>query len=449
MKHLIAILTLNAMLLRADANTYYVSPSGSDSNPGTISQPFASWQKLITTLQAGDTGYVRGGKYLPVRSLGSSDWQLVIQNKNGTASKQIYVLNYPGESPVWDFNGFNQSNNNTAMRFMQCSYIYFRGLRIINLLQNSSTGNIIEGWEFTDCTNMTLEACAVDNIGGAGFRQKTNCNNFTWINCDASKCGDPISTGGGNYGNADGFDINYGTATLTGCRAWWNSDDGFDCFYNDALVTFKNCWSFWNGYKPGTFTDPGSQADGTGFKWGITTTDQSSYIRRSYINCVAFQNKTFGFDQNQGKCKAEFYNNTSYNNKKGGWATGYSITPREQSILRNNISFSDPVTVSDMSGLVTDHNTWNSLAASTASFASLDTTGVTKARQSDGSLPSLQFLHLSAGSNLINAGVSITNLSFSGSAPDLGAFEYGSSSPTNQSPVANAGSSQVIVLPTS
>lgn len=39
MKHLIAILTLNAMLftIGVNAKTYYVSPGGSDSNPGTIS----------------------------------------------------------------------------------------------------------------------------------------------------------------------------------------------------------------------------------------------------------------------------------------------------------------------------------------------------------------------------------------------------------------------------
>jgi hypothetical protein len=181
-----------------------------------------------------------------------------------------------------------------------------------------------------------------------------------------------------------------------------------------------------------------------GFKWGTTSTDQSANILKTYTNCIAFDNKSWGFDQNLAACKAEFYNNTSYRNTRGGWATGYSITPREQSILKNNISFSDPVTVSDMSGLVTDHNTWNNLVASSTSFASLDTTGVTRVRQADGSLPTLQFLHLSAGSNMINAGVSVTNLSSSGSTPDLGAFEHSGSSPVNQPPVANSGSDQLL-----
>ena len=63
MKKLIGILILTAILfaIRANAETYYVSPSGSDSNPGTIDKPFASWQKLSSVLRAGDIAYIRGG----------------------------------------------------------------------------------------------------------------------------------------------------------------------------------------------------------------------------------------------------------------------------------------------------------------------------------------------------------------------------------------------------
>ena len=41
----------------------YVSPSGSDSNPGTISQPFATPQKAFSVMASGDTIYLRGGTY--------------------------------------------------------------------------------------------------------------------------------------------------------------------------------------------------------------------------------------------------------------------------------------------------------------------------------------------------------------------------------------------------
>ena len=194
------------------------------------------------------------------------------------------------------------------------------GIQIKNLVQGSN-GNIIAGIDIHASIHMRFERVSVDQIGGAGIRQAVangidtrNCDDFTYINCDASYCGDAINTGGGAYGNADGFDCNAGTATYIGCRAWWNSDDGFDCFYNDSHVYYKNCWSFRNGYVPGTYTDPGAQADGMGFKWGISTTDQTTNIVRTYTNCLSFDNKEWGFSQNLGKCKAEIYNNTSYRN---------------------------------------------------------------------------------------------------------------------------------------
>ena len=451
MKNVLNTLSFCALIFFAaesKANTFYVSTAGSDSNPGTITSPFKTWQKLSSILKAGDTGYIRGGTYKSPVSPGVRDWIVTWSNLAGISSNHIVISAYPGEQPILDLAGFDQSHNTTAVRVNKCSWVEFIGLWVWNVQQHP--GYITAGWEFHECTDITMNRCWAHNIAGAGIRQAQkngsdviNNNRFTYINCDASYCADPVSTGGGNYGNADGFDCNTGTATYINCRAWWNSDDGFDTYTNDSHVYYRNCWSFRNGYVPGTFTDPGTQADGMGFKWGTTSTDQSANILKTYTNCIAFDNKSWGFDQNLAACKAEFYNNTSYRNARGGWATGYSITPREQSILKNNISFSDPVTVSDMSGLEADHNTWNSLAASSASFVSLDTAGVTKARQADGSLPKLQFLHLSARSNMINAGVSIANLLSSGSAPDLGAFEYSGSSPINQPPAANAGSDQL------
>ncbi len=45
-------------------HTYYVSPSGSDTNPGTISQPFLTIQRAQTAAVACDDIYVRGGTYV-------------------------------------------------------------------------------------------------------------------------------------------------------------------------------------------------------------------------------------------------------------------------------------------------------------------------------------------------------------------------------------------------
>lgn len=45
------------------ASDYYVSPNGSDSNPGTLTQPFRTVQKCADVAIAGDTCYIRAGVY--------------------------------------------------------------------------------------------------------------------------------------------------------------------------------------------------------------------------------------------------------------------------------------------------------------------------------------------------------------------------------------------------
>ena len=45
------------------AATYYVSPSGSDANSGTLGQPFQTLQAAVTHLSPGDTLLIRQGTY--------------------------------------------------------------------------------------------------------------------------------------------------------------------------------------------------------------------------------------------------------------------------------------------------------------------------------------------------------------------------------------------------
>ncbi|NJD04335.1 MAG: DNRLRE domain-containing protein [Ruminiclostridium sp.] len=80
--------------------TYYVSPTGSDSNPGTVSQPFKTMQKardVVRTVNSNMTGdivvYLRGGYYNlqgPV-DFGSAD--------SGTNGYKVIYQNYSGETP--------------------------------------------------------------------------------------------------------------------------------------------------------------------------------------------------------------------------------------------------------------------------------------------------------------------------------------------------------------
>jgi parallel beta-helix repeat protein len=68
----------------------YVSPSGSDSNPGTADAPWRTLQHAFGRLAPGSTLYLRAGTY--------PDW--VTESVSGTQSAPITVTAYPGEQPV-------------------------------------------------------------------------------------------------------------------------------------------------------------------------------------------------------------------------------------------------------------------------------------------------------------------------------------------------------------
>src|SRR5437762_14178214 len=79
-----------AIALSAAPKSYYVAIDGKDSNPGAIDSPFLTPQHLVTVLQCGDTGYIRGGTYLggmgvnPAYAKVCSSWDnsITVQNYN-------------------------------------------------------------------------------------------------------------------------------------------------------------------------------------------------------------------------------------------------------------------------------------------------------------------------------------------------------------------------------
>ena len=70
--------------------TYYVSPTGSDSSPGTQAQPFATVQNGVNQLSAGDTLILRAGNYR----------EFVTVARSGSAGSPITLAAYPGETPT-------------------------------------------------------------------------------------------------------------------------------------------------------------------------------------------------------------------------------------------------------------------------------------------------------------------------------------------------------------
>lgn len=428
--------------------TYYVSPSGNDNNSGSINAPFANWSKLSSVMVAGDMAYIRGGTYHT--SVGSAAWQHCFwENLNGTQADTIRIFAYPGELPVLDLNNFTPTNTDpSAVMMRNCNYVYVKGLRITGLKQEPSGNGISRGFVLDHSSNNKIEQIELDHIGGYGYILADGSNDNLFLNCDAHHMDDRLTNDGGAWGNANGFQCTGGSTatrnTFEGCRAWWISDDGYDLYSTNGVFTFKNCWSFWNGYEPGTFNQVG---DGDGFKMGPQNSGNThNSILRTYQNCVAFENSGSGFDQNNGDMRYILYNNTTFKNVRYGYMFDY-ISPAPAQDLKNNASFLDG-NIRRGNETNGSNNSWNLASPLTSSdFLSISSVGMDGPRQADGSLPRLNFMRPSSTSKLLNSGANV-GLPFSGLAPEIGAFEV-QTTPQNIRPVANAGNNQTLQLPIS
>ena len=391
----------------AKANVYYVATDGNDANTGTeLSAPFKTITKACSkAVTAGDRIYVRAGTYAC-----SSTIKLT---KSGTATAPIYLEGYATERPFIDFSG-------TA--FGSCgfsvtgSYWYIKGLDIGKAGDN--------GMHITGAFNV-IEWCSFYENKDSGLQLSGGAHDNKMLNCDSYWNADPT-----DYGDADGFACKMDVGTnnyFYGCRSWANVDDGWDGYLrgaNNVTTILENCWTWRNGYaKDGT--DYGAQANGNGFKMGGSDdkTLEHNFILR---NCVAFDNKAKGFDQNNNRGTMIIYNGTSFRNKGNNFSIYLALDMGKTCNIVNCVNYGGNVNLQSFVNQQT--NSWLSpFSVTEDDFVSLDTTGVSGPRGADGSLPVLPFLHLKASSNLIDAGTAV-GITFSGSAPDLGAFEYNNTS---------------------
>ncbi|MEW6179435.1 MAG: right-handed parallel beta-helix repeat-containing protein [Chloroflexota bacterium] len=100
---------------------YYVSPTGSDSNNGSFTQPWRTLNKAARSVKAGDIVYIRGGTYIEAVEITTS----------GTADSPIQFLAYPGEQVILDGN-YRLPTSYTALLMLRGSWIKVEGLEVRN-----------------------------------------------------------------------------------------------------------------------------------------------------------------------------------------------------------------------------------------------------------------------------------------------------------------------------
>jgi len=390
----------------AYCSTFFVATDGNDSNDGSIDHPFKTIPKAVGLAVAGDTIYVRGGTY----TYSGTSTAITLPSKSGSSpTNRCSLIGYNGERPLLDFSSMTGTSADGLK--INGSYWYLKGIDFKGAPHNGikisgGTYNIVEF-----CSSYENRNTGVQLGGGASNNQIINCDSY--YNFD--------SPGGGN---ADGFapKLDVGTGNyFYGCRAWQNSDDGYDGYLrpsDDVNTIYENCWAFKSGYlKNGS----ASQGNGNGFKMGGS---DNKDLRHNVIlkNCLSFSNRVKGFDQNNDKGSMTLYNCTAFSNGTYNYSIPSALASGKTATITNCAYLTGSRSLGAF--VVQTTNSWMSpFVVTSADFVSIDPAAAYGARKADGNLPDITFMHLAAGSDLINGGTDV-GLPYDGNAPDLGCFEY-------------------------
>ncbi|MFA6135213.1 MAG: right-handed parallel beta-helix repeat-containing protein [Phycisphaerae bacterium] len=405
----------------ATAAEFYVHPEGIDAHPGTLAQPFATVTRAQEAVSPGDTVWIRGGTYV---FSGTTMTVGILLNKSGAEGKRINYWAYQDETPVLDF---HQLATPARLKGISVtgSWLHLRGLEIRGVQQILTNTNESWGIRVEGGSHNIFERLNLHHNEGPGLFIAAGGDNLV-LNCDSHHNYDPDRRGE----NADGFG---GHSTMDGnvfrgCRAWFNSDDGYDLIHARGVHRIEHCWAWSNGFVPDTNQRAGN---GGGFKMGGWLLNPDRFPGHIPVHTIthslAFHNRAQGFNANYQPGMLRFYNNTAFSNPV---QFDLKAAPRQTKpvthVLRNNVALGDAPPMSGHERFPPDDqsNSWNLENATVTAddFLSIVPDGVDGPRQADGSLPDIAFMHPRPGSRLVDAGIPV-ELPFKGPAPDLGAFE--------------------------
>lgn len=437
----------------------WCSPDGDDATAdGSEAKPFFDLQKAINIAQPGDRIWMKAGTYV-------YDKRININDRNGTPEAPIQVFAYGGRA-VLDFSGMpyhKHSDNPYQGIRLTSSYWHFYKIDITNASDN---GMLIErnkptGGSASDIIARTqdghdniIEQCNFYRNGDTGLQIK-NLGAYNYvINCDAYENKDESD------GDADGFapklsvgDGNY----FFGCRAWCNSDDGYDVFFkktggfeDNKTIIMEYCLAYENGIMDGAATS----GNGNGFKMGSDQGRMNVILNR----CLAVRNLNKGFDQNHNSGDIIMNNCTGIGQTDvGGKSYSYRIyedlATGSVCEIQNSIAINDRLTTDRTESEGGKRGTWGRFEVTVASkeqandwkaapecFTAMSLPQqLIGPRQDDGTLPEVDYAHidLTKGAQYVDAGVLveanadkyaeanvvIPAIEYAGQAPDLGAYE--------------------------
>ena len=406
--------TSNAATLTVNASSggglIYVSPTGTDSNPGTLAAP-TTLTMAISEALPGDTIYLRGGTYSYSATI------TIATGNNGTSSATKKIFAYNGEVPVLNWAAQATADANRGLQLFG-NYWYLKGLTIEHAGDNGL---------FVGGNNNIVELCITRYNRDSGLQISRSSSSFTdisqWpsnnliLNCDSYDNADPGAE------NADGFacKLTAGPGNIfRGCISHNNIDDGWDLYAKTDTgaigpVLIENCVSYNNGaLSNGSSSGSG---DKNGFKLGGSGVAVQHTIRRS----IAFGNGHHGFTDNDNPGPITVTNNTGFNNAN----SNFNFRSGGSSVFTNNASLnagSSDATYSTLTGTTNlfwvsgaSNNNGGTKVISSADFQNLTAPTGGFTRNTDGSINLGTFAKLVSGSDLVNGGTP--------SGTDIGAVE--------------------------
>lgn len=414
--------------LTAGATNYFVATTGSDNNAGTESAPFATLGKaILKATTPGDIVYIEAGTYIvkDTEIMGSSDnglYKLVYdfkqKGKEGNPIKFIGKWSADNKNrPVFDFSNVSPEGCRVTAFHVGGQYLEFQNFEVVGVQNTIADHSQSENFRIDNASYCTFDNIAVHDGMGIGFYVHRKSHHNLFVNCDAYRNYDTVggSSKPGDGGNNDGFgchvsDVSCINNIFIGCRAWANTDDGFDLINCYAPVTIAYSYAYRNGYASTDDVTYTKKADGNGFKSGgygmsasdITLPEGGTPMHNIYHNISAI-NKANGFYSNHHLGGIYFHDNSAYNNgssdysmvnRKGATASenvdvdGYGHT------IKNNLSYNsskiavainrDECEIADNSFTWDGSNWVNNADITDASFTSLNYKRIISKRHMNG-----------------------------------------------------------------
>lgn len=436
--------------------SYYVAPSGgSNANPGTFAQPWATWAYGVANLAAGDTLYLMDGTHSVTPTVTDFD--------SGTAGNLITIAAINNRAATLSIN-----DNGRLAQLTTESYITFDGLVFDGYTMTTSLA-LIECR--TNCTNIVFSDCEFKDsqahllyingssvtVTGCDFHKEiaSPTTSLDCINVTGSGAVASISTCNFYHFTHVGISCDGGTTTIDGCDIY---DGKSHCTsFGDptltaATVTMTNTTlrgaGMWNG------TDAGKSAIHINSKIGTVTVS-----RCPMYGCAG---PALQIVDQDGTLK--FYHNVLYDNQKLAMTSTYNwgsvmVTHDGTTITPGTVEIKNCIIVAtntdadcdymlyvragggaSLTGKVTlDYNDWYWGAGVNHTFRFLGTSYTTwAAYQAAGyeansinadplfyNQASYDF-HLTGSSPCLNEGVAIAGINdgYVGAAPDIGIYEY-------------------------